>query len=102
MNVYSIAVYREKSNSTRVWYLCSDFETAEKIVLNNESDIFEYYYDYDYAIIEEIEVVVKGKACINKEPKQWWYKAEYKDGNVSVEKCLVPDRYKNVCNWSIG
>ncbi len=100
MNEYSIAVYREKSNSTRVWYLCSDFETAEKIVLNNESDIFEYYYDY--AIIEEIEVVVKGKACTNKEPKQWWYKAEYKDGNVTVEKCLVLDRHKNICNWSIG
>lgn len=83
---------------SRLWYLFSSFEHAERCVLENETDIFENYYNL--ALIEEISIL--DKKPIWQAPKQWWYRAQYVDdySTCSVEQIDAPQRAENVvCFW---
>lgn len=83
---------------SRLWYLFSTFEQAEQCILQNQTDIFESYYNL--ALIEEITVL--DKHPIWQAPKQWWYKATHTDDDVMphIEAIEAPQRAENVvCFW---
>jgi hypothetical protein len=113
--IYAVGVIKAEQLETkpfikelRLWYLFHRFEDAEKCVLENQSDIFEFYYDF--ACIEE--VYVHDYANPPKEgeetyiPKQWWYKINYFDGGDHkddiVEKIDQPERMNKVCCIWVG
>lgn len=68
--------------SDRLWSLYLKFEDAEKAVLENRGDLFEY--TYNYALIEEIRVLDPSTPPSKEErddwfpPKEYWYKATYR------------------------
>lgn len=100
--------------ASRLWTLYHDFDEAEKVVMENAGDIFEYYYNV--ALIEEIGVIDKndppqpGEEHLWGPPRQWWYRAEYnssgEDGDRGrepyVNKMDVPENLKNVCYFWVG
>jgi hypothetical protein len=99
--------------ASRLWTLYHDFDEAEKVVMENSGDIFEYYYNV--ALIEEICVIDKkdppqpGEEHLWGPPRQWWYHAEYtteENGEQSreptVSKMGVPENLKNVCYFWVG
>jgi hypothetical protein len=57
-----------------LWYLFASFEGAEKCVLENQGDLFEY--SFNYALIEEIPVLDKGTTNPYEPRKEWWYRFE--------------------------
>ena len=81
----------------RVWGWFDDFEKSEKVVLNNVTDIFEYYYNY--ACVEEVP---QGVIAIAKVIQ--WYKASFDSdrGVVSVVKVDPPPFAKNTVNFTMG
>ena len=88
----------------RLWYLFADFEAAQKCVLENQSDIFEYYYNI--ALIEEISVLNPfDQNNAWNIPTQWWYKITYhpSDDNEippTIEEIPPPKCAENVaCFW---
>lgn len=102
-----------KIKSSRLWTLYHDFDEAEKVVLENHGDIFEYYYNA--ALIEEIGVIDKndppqpGQEHLWGPPRQWWYHAEYIigiDGGQSrdpvITRMEIPENLKNVCYFWVG
>jgi len=59
----------------RLWYIFGNFADAEKCVLENQSDIFEGYYNL--ALIEEISVINPlDQSEMWGVPPQWWYLAD--------------------------
>lgn len=79
------------------WAWFSDFETAEKCVLENWTDLFENGH-YEYAVIEEaFEGFGYGRA------QQHWYKAIYVDANISRDPRIVkidkPKELKNIVHF---
>lgn len=94
--------------SQRLWFLFSDFDTAEKAVLSNEFDIFEYYYNI--ALIEEIELLpVTDPKALYTSNNQWWYSAAYKDNfnqiydyNLEIKKIPKPMTVENLVNFWVG
>jgi hypothetical protein len=113
MKVYAVGVIhadlsenpRRFIKDSRLWYLFADFQSAEKCVLENQSDIFEYYYNL--ALIEEIGVIPsqksKDKGTWGYIPPQWWYRIVYNDdpdGAPTIEKIPTPKCMENVaCFW---
>ncbi len=59
--------------------LYAHFEEAERAILENRGDFFEYYYNY--ALIEETYVIdhqdPPGPGELPFPPKEWWYHADY-------------------------
>lgn len=100
--IYTITVIHinEKGRSdSRVWFWTSSFERAEMAVLNNVSDMFEYYYSH--AVIERVKEFSLDNEIVA------WYDTEYKDGNPPIVRKIedlskLPDSFKNTCNWSMG
>jgi hypothetical protein len=90
---------------SRLWCLFAKLEDAEKCVLENHGDIFEYYYNM--AVIEEVSVIdpnnvdkTNSRAYI---PKQWWYKITYcSEGNYTIDKVSQPAIFQNIVNIWIG
>lgn len=101
-SIYTITVLRidEKGRSdSRVWFWTEDFERAENAVLNNVSDMFEYYYSH--AVIERVREFSLDNEIVA------WYDTEYKDAKPPVVRKMedwskLPDEFKNTCNWSMG
>jgi len=98
---------------SRLWSLYLNFEDAERAVLSNTGDIFEYYYNY--ALIEEIWVVNSEDNPTKEEvkelfpPKEWWYKATFYGDEVNeppfnpkVEKTNKPQSLERVAFFWIG
>lgn len=96
--------------SERLWFFYANFEDAERCVLENKGDIFEYYYNV--ALIEEHYVHDP-----NDRPpsnfngliaRQWWYKVDYiqkEDGSLSdmvISKIDAPRIFKNIINFWAG
>lgn len=118
MKIYAVGVIQADLSenpshfikSQRLWYLFADFESAEKCVLENQSDIFEYYYNV--ALIEEITVLFPKSSEKNEDwriPKQWWYKITYHEhpnDNIeiapTIEKIETPKCVENVCCFWVG
>lgn len=111
--VYALGALKINFNSLknvqshRLWALYSDFDIAEKAVLENRGDLFEDYYNY--ALIEEVCVLPKKDEWFDFPPKQWWYKVEYNinaesdtESKPSVFKIDVPKEFENVCYWWVG
>lgn len=117
MKVYAVGVIQADMsenprifiNNQRLWYLYSKFEDAEKCVLENHSDIFEYYYNY--AVIEEVYIhdytnpPKEGEATYI--PKQFWYFADFnakKDGDTLplISKVDIPKCMENTCCLWVG
>lgn len=96
-------------HKTRLWYFFANFEDAEKCVLENQTDIFEYYYNV--ALIEEHYVHDPNDPAppsIGVLAKQWWYKAEYVEDyegtltNIVISKIDKPQVFKNIVNFWAG
>jgi hypothetical protein len=118
MKIYAVGVMtadlsenpRSFIKEQRLWYMFANFEDAEKCVLQNESDIFEY--SYNLALIEEIYLIGSKTSDEEKEagwtvPKQWWYYADYSQGAESepypiVTKIDTPKTVENVCCFWCG
>lgn len=103
--IYVIVVMKrgtERRDRTWGWYF--NFDDAERVVLNNWSDIFEENY-YNIALIEKHEEGV----CAHTEDVAW-YLADYK--NVPQEPNLIwqpkvrriekPEWAKGMCGWGMG
>lgn len=77
--------------SSRTWSWHTNFEDAERCVLNNITDIAEF--EYTYAVIEE---VYEGYCWGMKIPKEWWFKWEgtWEDGGYKPDK--KPEDYGHV------
>lgn len=92
--IYAVGVVKEIPNKTEDFLqirLFSKFENAEKSIMKNEGDLFEYYYDY--AIIEESFICDEGEDSYNT-PNTWWYKMDYKNNIVS--SCDKPSKFENI------
>lgn len=99
--IYVITVmkrHEEQRERSRVWGYYFKFEDAEKVVLNNYTDIFEENH-YDLAVIE---AVPEGVVPIS-EVRQW-YRADYSGeaDSPTVAKIDAPEWSENVFNWGIG
>ena len=95
---------------SRLWFFFANFEDAEKCVLENQSDIFEYYYNI--ALIEEHYVHDPNDPAppeIGVIAKQWWYEAQYptdeKTGEslpLIISKIETPQIFRNIVNFWAG
>jgi hypothetical protein len=94
----------------RLWHFYARFEDAEKAVLENHSNIFEYYYNV--ALIEEhyiYDPTDKSETPFGwGMPNQWWYEATFypepndRIRNPSVRKIEQPTFFKQICNFWAG
>jgi hypothetical protein len=79
------------SRSVGFFYLKAD---AERCLAENWGDIYECGY-YPFAVIERVE---QGIYTVPR--SEYWYKwDDKKKGYVPCEK---PDRFKQVCGWSLA
>lgn len=101
--IFTITVISSKdrakniSASRRTWGFYFAFSDAEEVVFENQTDIFEHYYDH--AVIEEFE---EGTLSLGK--KVQWYKANYPgDGQPpKITKIKEPKMFKGTCNFAMG
>lgn len=79
------------------WY--ADYETTEESVINNETDIWETYYNY--AVIEKVYEGLYGTSySFTEEHGQVWFKYNEETGKYdNIEK---PEWAKNIFGWGIG
>ena len=79
------------------WY--ADYETTEESVINNETDICEFYYNY--AVIEKAYEGLYGTShSVFEEHGQVWFKFNEKAGKY--EHVETPEWAKNRFGWGIG
>ena len=111
--IYVVGVMTLKSDFSntikspkRLWYFFVNFKDAEKCVLENQTNIFEY--TYNLALIEEHYVYDPND---NSKPgdiiaPQWWYQAIYPnngvDVNPEIRKIEQPECFKQICNFWAG
>jgi hypothetical protein len=95
-------------NACRPWGFYFKFSDAEEVVLENQSDIFEF--KYDLAVIEEYS---EGWFFL---PKETWYKANFiksrkknldlaarfRETKVKVKKISRPRIVRSWCNFAMG
>jgi hypothetical protein len=92
--LFSVTTVSRKSDRTPV--ICTTFARAEEIILSNEGDIFEYYYDL--VVIEAVQPDALYSLKFNDE--RYWYKWDnLKKGYVPIEE---PELFGNVVNFGIG
>lgn len=92
--IYLVAVIiidNESIKHSRTWGWYSNFEDAEKAVLENHTDIFEY--SYEYAVIEKMP---EGVCAVAED--SWWYKASYENDEIQIYKVQPPDGFENILN----
>lgn len=70
------------------------FEQADQEVRNNSLDINECGY-YPFAVIEPLE-----QGIYQYPREEFWYK--WNREKDQYEPCEKPDRFKQVCGWSLG
>lgn len=103
-HIFTVTVLKvHQPRASRVWGYETSFEEAERKVLENYSDLFEFYFEY--AVIERVEVGIP--AWGDEETRiQGWYKAEYPgDGaekKTLVQRCKCPEGYENSEGFSMG
>lgn len=92
--------------SQRLWHFFAHFEDAEKCVLENHTNIFEY--TYNLALIEEHYVYDPNDPSKNYNfiAPQWWYQATYPNNSVNcdpeIKKIDQPECFKQICNFWAG
>lgn len=93
--IYTITTIRHALHAThRAVGFYHDFNDAHEAVENNSLDINEAGY-YPYAVIE---VLLEG---IYSYPRsEYWYK--YNKEKDKYETCEKPEKFKQVCGWSLG
>jgi hypothetical protein len=96
----------------RLWYMFKNFEDAEKCVLENQSDLFEYHYNM--ALIEEVHLLDFSNQNDKDETifarKQWWYRITYYNHPTNddieikptIEQVDVPSIFENTCRFWVG
>jgi hypothetical protein len=96
--------------ASRLWFFFARFEDAEECVLQNQTDIFEYYYNV--ALIEEHYVYdphdPEGATQKWNTPTQWWYEAIYPvvntgkdDVGPQIRKMENPKIFEHIyCFWA--
>lgn len=94
----------------RLWYIFKNFEDAEKCVLENQSDIFEGYYNM--ALIEEVYLHDYSPApSLSSNDgvwtrNQWWYQAdylsEYPERDPIITKIDKPKILENTTRFWVG
>lgn len=102
--VYAVTVIADPDGATkgsrRCWGFELSFDEAERKVLGNVSDLFEFYYNW--AVIERMPVGVptwgsEGYKIMG------WYEADYTTrGMPVIRKCEVPDHLKGMTNFAFG
>lgn len=104
MKIYAVGVMQVdlstgRITTKRLWYFFQSFQDAEKCVLENHSDIFEYYYNI--ALIEEHTLISPGDPeAIVETYAQWWYQATYYDhesGDLRIEQIEAPVAFSQIC-----
>jgi hypothetical protein len=102
--IYTLTVINCKEDVIKDQRTCGwfkTFEEADEIVIDNQGDIFEVYYNY--AVIEEYQPGFYFSA-----PQIQWYFADFdkrKDGRPNdpiVSKIDCPEKWKQICNWAMG
>jgi hypothetical protein len=96
MNVFLIATLHQGEKRRRTWGWYSDFAYVEKVVLENQGDIFERGY-YDLAVIEEMP---EGALAVAE--NTWWYRATYSKDKIKVEKIQQPAEFAGNFNFTVG
>lgn len=99
--VYMVVVLRQLKHplGCRTWGWYSDFDTAEKCVLENWTDLFERGH-YEYAVVEE---AYEGMCNGGMRSEATWYKAIYLDDSINHEPKIVkidkPKELKNIVHF---
>ena len=98
MNIHLVVVIHDEPARRRTWGWYSNFEEAERAVLENYTDIFERGY-YNLAVIEEMPEGVMAIA-----EKEWWYRAIYapEATDPTVERIEKPAIFEQNFNFAIG
>lgn len=97
--IYTITVYPKGGRGFRVWGYEQTFKEAERKVLANHSDLFEYYYRY--AVIEQVMPGVP--AWDHPKGRTAWYSADYDEtGALTVTPCECPEGYQEHRCFSMG
>ena len=94
----------------RLWFLYSNFEDAEKAMLSNWSDLFEY--TYNVGLIEEVYVMGKDtrNTAFDGREQRWWYLAQYEEDSSApfgkrgpfISKIECPHFFKNTYGFWVG
>lgn len=86
-------VSRHDPISTRPWFFFFTFEKAEKVVINNHTDLNEAGY-WPYVVIEEL------KEFSFTDRKEFWYEFDHETGKyVEITK---PEKFKGIVCWGLG
>ena len=98
-NLYTVTTIAASSwfGGQRTPIICTSYDRATEVVLENEGDIFEA--SYMLAVIEGIQPNILYGNVIG---EQYWYMWEgpYHDGKyVPIE---IPEEYKNILGFGIG
>ena len=122
MKVYALGVMRLEydlnsqdddpnfiTTDERLWALFSSFEEAEKAMLENRGDLFEYHYNV--GLIEEVFTLdSKDPNATRFNEKRWWYHAQFtpnpeapfgKDGPL-ITKMDCPIHFERTVNFWVG
>ena len=86
-----------ESTHDRCVAICETIERARKIIVHNQGDIFEYYYQY--AVIETKNT---DELYCGFQQDQYWYEWQGDGATGKYEPIERPDKYKNIVGWGIG
>jgi hypothetical protein len=95
--IFTITTINSNGGDTRCVGFFTTFSQAEKCVIENWGDIFEYYYDF--AVVEEVTEGLYN-CCQGDNYLKQWYKWNSKVKRY--KKVKEPKFAKNIINWSIG
>lgn len=81
-------------NTSRCWGWYNTFESAERAVLENHTDIYEYFYDH--AVIEEVP---EGVCPVHTKEAAWY---RWSNRAAAYERCDKPEFSEGIVCWGIG
>jgi len=102
--IYVIVLFKIQSGIVKQeravgWF--NSFEEAERYVLSNEGDMYEYG-EYNVALIEKIH------SGFYMKPEETWYAVDASQEReigvmeYKIEKCEKPGIFEKICGFSMG
>ena len=87
---------RDGKSNIRCWGYYFTFNEAERVILNNDTDIFECGY-YTYAVIEEIR-----PGLLIRQRGEWWYRYKRINSKDKISKCKKPKELIGTICFGLG
>jgi len=97
MNVFFITCLHRAEKRSRCWGWYQRFEDAEKVVLENQTDIFELGW-FDTCVIEEYP-----EGVLSVPENRWWYSYRRDEMKADlVDRISEPNEFEQVICFAIG